>query len=174
MRLDRPYLGREDQDMQRLFGLMPSNPEPLMAAMLNCCLKEDPIEGEVHKRAVIAQLQCIHEANPRLGEMGHLYLSACLLCSNKTAATYAAEIWIQRHSSMDNQQLGSMMGAHLRIAYAPLKRFTDLVMGKMMGVSPSCNAALAVLLRAMIQSIGEVPVKGMKKLEGIAEELGRG
>ncbi len=174
MRLDRPYLGREDQDMQRLFSLMPSNPEPLMAAMLNCCLKEDPIEGEVHKRAVIAQLQCIHEANPRLGEMGHLYLSACLLCSNKTAATYAAEIWIQRHSSMDNQQLGSMMGAHLRIAYAPLKRFTDLVMGKMMGVSPSCNAALAVLLRAMIQSIGEEPVKGMKKLEGIAEELGRG
>jgi hypothetical protein len=174
MKLERPYLNREDQDMQRLFGLMPSNPEPLMAAMLNCCLKEDPIEGESHKRAVIAQLQCVHEANPRLGEMGHLYLSACLLCSNKTAATYAAEIWIQSHRTLDNQLLGSMMGAHLRIAYAPLKRFTDLVVAKMMGVSPSGNAALSLVLRAMLTSIGDAPVKGVKKLVAIAEEVGKG
>jgi hypothetical protein len=174
MKIEQSYLSKEDQDMQRLFGLMPSNPEPLMAAILNSCLKEDPLSGETSKRAVIAHLQCIHEASPRLGEMGHLYLSACLLCSNKTAATYAAEIWIQRHNALDNHQLGSMMGAHLRVEYAPLKRFTDLVMAKMMGVSPSCNAALSVVLGAMIQSIGDVPVKGVKKLVGIAEEVGRG
>jgi hypothetical protein len=172
MRIDKPYLSKEDQDMLRLYSLMPSNPEPLMAAILNICLKQDPLDGEVNKRTVIAHLQCIHEARPRLGEMGHLYLSACLLCSNKTAATYAAEIWIQRHSSLDNHLLGSMMGAHLRVEYAPLKRFTDLVMAKMMGVSPSCNAALSVVLRAMIQSIGKAPLKGVKKLVGIAEEVG--
>jgi Na+/H+-dicarboxylate symporter len=67
-----------------------------------------------------------------------------------------------------------MMGAHLRIAYAPLKRFTDLVVAKMMGVSPSGNAALSLVLRAMLTSIGDAPVKGVKKLVAIAEEVGKG
>ena len=171
--MQQTYMTKEDQDMPRLYSLMPSNPEPLMASILNICLKQDPLDGEVNKRTVIAHLQCLHEGHPRLGEMGQLYLSACLLCSNKTAATYAAEIWIQRHNALDNHQLGSMMGAHLRIAYAPLKRFTDLVMTKMMGVSLSCNAALSVVLRSMVQSIGNAPVKGVKKLVGIADEVGK-
>lgn len=105
--------------------------------------------------------------------MGHLYLSACMLCANKTAATYAAEIWIQRHTTLDNRLLGFMLGRHQRIEFAPMKRFTDLVVSKMMGVSASCNAALETMLAAMINELPPEGVRGQKKLISVYEEVKR-
>jgi hypothetical protein len=159
------------QDIRRIYGLVPSNPEPLMAAVLKHSLSQNLLSGELDKRMVISHLQCVYEQQPRLGEMGHLYLSACFLCSDKTAATYAAEIWIQQHVSLDNQLLGKMLGTHQRIEFAPMKRLTDLLVAKMTGVSTSCDAALEILLSAMLLEIQDAPVKGMKKLLEIHGEL---
>ena len=173
MKIDQTFLSREDFDMRRLHGLAPGYPEPLMAAILHQCLKENQFTGETDKRAVIALLQAYYESPVRLGEMGHLFLSASLLCSDKTAATYAAEIWIRDHGRLNNKLLGEMLGKHQRIEFAPMKRFTDLVVAKMMSVSASANAALEVLLDSMIEQLPKEPVRGQKKLLEIRTELGK-
>jgi hypothetical protein len=173
MKIDQTFLSREDFDMRRLHGLAPGYPEPLMSAILHQCLKENQFTSETDKRAVIALLQAYYESPVRLGEMGHLFLSASLLCSNKTAATYAAEIWIRDHSRLNNRLLGEMLGKHQRIEFAPMKRFTDLVVAKMMSVSASANAALVLLLDSMIEQLPQEPLRGQKKLLEIRAELGK-
>lgn len=173
MKIDQTFLSREDFDMRRLHGLAPGYPEPLMSAILHQSLKENQFTSETDKRAVIALLQAYYESPVRLGEMGHLFLSASLLCLDKTAATYAAEIWIRDHSRLNNRLLGEMLGKHQRIEFAPMKRFTDLVVAKMMSVSASANAALEVLLDSMIEQLPQEPLRGQKKLLEIRAELGK-
>ncbi|MCU0385010.1 MAG: DUF6493 family protein [Flavihumibacter sp.] len=173
MKIGQTFLSREDYDMRRMHGLIPAYPEPLMSVILHQCLKENQFTSETDKRAVIALLQAYYESPVRLGEMGHLFLSASLLCSDKTAAAYAAEIWIRDHARLNNKMPGEMLGKHQRIEFAPMKRFTDLVVGKMMSVSASSNAALQVLLHSMIEQLPEEPLRGQKKLLEIRAELGK-
>lgn len=173
MKIGQTFLSREDFDMRRMHGLVPGYPEPLMSAILHQCLIENQFTGETDKRAVIALLQAYYESPVRLGEMGHLFLSASLLCSDKTAAAYAAEIWIRDHARLNNKILGEMLGKHQRIEFAPMKRFTDLVVAKMMSVSASSNAALELLLDSMIEQLPQEPVRGQKKLLEIRAELSK-
>lgn len=173
MKIGQTFLSREDYDMRRMHGLVPGYPEPLMSAILHQCLIENQFTGETDKRAVIALLQAYYESPVRLGEMGHLFLSASLLCSDKTAAAYAAEIWIRDHVRLNNRMLGEMLGKHQRIEFAPMKRFTDLVVAKMMSVSASSNAALELLLDSMIEQLPGEPLRGQKKLLEIRAELGK-
>lgn len=172
MNMTLSYLNWEDKDISRIFSLMPSHPDPLMAAMLDKCLHTDPIFGDEVKRVLIAHLRAVHEARPRFGRIGHVYLAASLLCSDKTAASTAVEIWIQGVDTIDHRLLGSMLGKIQAIEFAPMKRFTDLVLAKMMGVSNQCDAALSAVLSVMIGELPVAGVKGQKKLEGILKEVG--
>lgn len=171
MRIGNGFLNQEDQDIRRIYGLAPSNPEPLMAFILKKSLSQNQLAGEMEKRMVTWHLQTVHELQPNLGEMGHLYLSACLLCADKTVATYAAEIWLQRFASLDHQLLGRMLGTHQRIEFVPMKRLTDLMVAKMMGVSVATDAALETLVSHMVLTMEGATVRGMKKLLDIHGEL---
>jgi hypothetical protein len=171
MNMTLSYLNWEDKDISRIFGLMPSHPDPLMAAMLDKCLYVDPIFGDEVKRVLVAHLRSVHEACPRFGGMGHVYIAASLLCSDKTASSTAVEIWIQGVDIIDHRLLGRMLGKIQAIEFAPMKRFTDLVLAKMMGVSTQCDAALSTVLSAMIAELPAGGVKGQKKLEGVYEEV---
>jgi hypothetical protein len=171
MNMRKSYTSWEDKDISRIFGLMPSNPDPLMAAMLDRCLHSDPIFGDELKRVLVAHLRAVHEARPRFGGMGHVYIAASLLCSDKTASSTAVEIWIQGVDTIDHRLLGSMLGKIQAIEFAPMKRFTDLVLAKMMGVSPLSDAALSKLLSTMIAELPAEAVKGQKKLANVLEEV---
>jgi hypothetical protein len=98
-----------------------------------------------------------------------------LLSEDKTAATYAAEIWLRavEEESINNALLGNQLGKMERIEFAPLKRFTDLAVRSLLNVSPLHNRALEEVCTAMLKELPEVPVKGLKKLLEIYQELTR-
>jgi hypothetical protein len=92
------------------------------------CLDEPSSTGETHKRVVIEVLQALHDTSMPSGEMAHLFIATCMIASDKTIITYAAEIWIQavQQDTINSHLIGTILGKHQRIEFAPLKHFTDL------------------------------------------------
>jgi len=106
-------------------------------------------------------------------ETAYLYLSATLLYSYKVARELAAEIWIKANSinKLNNELLGKNLGKLEFSEYAPLKRFTDLVMSSMFNISIKHNENLFKLINAMICEMNETPIRGVNKLLEIFIEL---
>lgn len=98
-----------------------------------------------------------------------------MIASDKTVASYAAEIWIQgvRENNVNSELIGSILGKHQQIEFAPLKRLTDLIMGNMLGISSRHNHQLEILLTSMLKQLPSEPIKGLKKLLEIYLEVVR-
>lgn len=173
MRIRERWLSNEDKDIRRIYLLAPNHPEPVMALTLQKCLLDPAFFSETHKRFVVGVLQAVYDTSPVLAETGHLLIATCLLCADKTAATYAAEIWLQAagEKRMDSAVLGRILGRHQRIEFAPFKRLTDLLSTRLPGVSAQHNQHLGVLVAALLKELPDVPLKGLRKLLEIHAEL---
>jgi len=175
MMLKGQWLSTEDRDIRRIYFLTPSHPEPLLAATLQKCMDEATFTSETHKRFVTEVLQALHETHFPSGEMAHLFLATCMITSDKTITNYAAEIWLQGvlNQTVDSRLIGKTLGIHERIEFAPLKRFTELVVSNLMGISSAHNKELEILLAALIKELPVEPIKGLKKLLEIYMEVVR-
>ena len=98
-----------------------------------------------------------------------------MIASDKTVANYAAEIWMQavQDHNDSSELIGTILGKHQQIEFAPLKRFTDLIMSTMLGISPRHNYQLEILLASMLKQLPSEPIKGLKKLLEIYLEVVR-
>jgi hypothetical protein len=122
---------------------------------------------------IIEVLRGLHELDTALGEMGHLFIATCLVCSDKTAASYAAEIWIKgvQEGTMNSTIIGRVIGIHQQIEFIPLKRLNDLVMSQLLNISPMHNKALEEMIMYLLKHLPAKPVKHLKKLIQIYFEL---
>lgn len=173
LRISEQWLSVEDRDIRRIYLLTPNNLEPVLALALSKCLLDFSFFDETKKRLVVNLLQAVHDTMPGLEETGHLFVATCLLCADKTAANYAAEVWVKGVDGqrINSRLLGSILGKHERIELAPLKRFTDLVMSNLLGLSAAHNKALEVLVAALLKELPVTPIKNLKKLLEIYSEL---
>ena len=103
----------------------------------------------------------------------NLFLSAALVYENQTIRGAAVELWHKTtiEGIMNHQFLGEILGKLEHNEYAPLKRFTDLIVTDMLNLSNLHNEGLHVLLSAMIARMNDVPIKGTKKLLEIYREV---
>lgn len=167
------FFATEQNDIKRLMMLVPNNPEPIVALAIRKCLSDPSFYGETNKRFVIQVIQGLHSIWKPFGEITHLFIATCMISSDKTAASYAAEIWMRgvTENTIDSTLIGTMLGKHESVEFAPLKRFTDLVINQLFGISPSHTKALEQLLIAMLKELPADPIKNLKKLLEIYFEV---
>jgi hypothetical protein len=173
MEIQSTYVSVESNDIRRLIMLVPNNPEPLLAQVLHNCFRFADYLNEGEKRLLVEALKAVHEIWKPSGETMHVLIAIAMLAPDKTACSYAAEIWIKavNEQSIDSSLIGSSIAKMQSIELAPLKRFTDTVMDCMLGISALHNLALEQLFVALLKGLPEVPVKNLKKALEIYFEL---
>jgi len=167
------YSFAEHNDIVRVLSLVPNNPDPLLADTINKCLQDPSFSGESDKRMVSSVEQFLYSTWRSPGPMTNLFLATCMISGDKTVAGTAGEIWLQAVSrgQIDNRILGSIIGQHESIEFAPLKRFTDLITQHLMKVSPHHDKQLKILIEQIILLLPAEPIKNLKKLLEIYSEL---
>jgi hypothetical protein len=167
------YISAEHNDIKRLLYLMPRQPDILLAHIISKGFHYVDFMGENDKKLVIYTLETLLTLNYRYGTMSHLFLATCMISSDKTVRTYAAELWIKgvTEGQLDSDAIGRIIGKHERIELAPLKRFTDLVISNMFQISKKHNSALESLLSRCLEQMGDTPINGCKKLLEIYAEV---
>jgi hypothetical protein len=171
--LKADFLSIEHNDIQRFIYLFPSNPNPLLALVTAKSLAQSAFFSEVDKRMVIRTLEALVNLRPGFSDMTYLFIATCLLTNDKTARSFAAEIWIGGVSrgDVDSMYIGKIVGTHLSCGYAPMKRFTDLVSGSLLKITPAHNIAVESLLTSLIEHIQVEPPVGTKHLLEIYSEV---
>jgi hypothetical protein len=103
----------------------------------------------------------------------YLFVALMMVYTSKTARTLASELWIKATSegTLNHTLLGETLGKLEHNEYAPLKRFTDLVVANMLNISNLHNKGLYALLSSMIEQMNDEPIKGTKKLLEIYLEI---
>lgn len=167
------YLSGEHNDIRRLLYLMPHQPEILLAHIINKGLRYIDFTGENDKRLVIYTLEALLALDYRHSPMSDLFLATCILSSDKTVRTYAAETWIKavNEQNIISANIGQIIGRQENLELAPLKRFTDLVISNMYQLSGTHNQALEDLLTACIAHMNPTPINGTRKLLEIYHEV---
>jgi hypothetical protein len=102
-----------------------------------------------------------------------LFVAVMMLYESKTARQLSSELWYKAtiEGTMNHQLLGETLGKLEHNEYAPLKRFTDLIVSNMLNLSNLHNEGLHTLLSAMITQMNDEPIKGTKKLLEIYLEV---
>lgn len=153
-------------DIQRLILLTPNNPEPLLAQVVDKCFKYSTFSEEDTRRCVVKTADMLYQIWNGFGEMAHLFVATCMISSDKTVRSFGAEIWIKgvRHSNIQSECIGKILGKHQQIEFAPLNRFTDLAIDAMINISEKHNEQLEILLVSFIKNLSLQPVSNLKKL----------
>jgi hypothetical protein len=162
-----------ENDIQRILYLIPNNTEPFLAEIINKCMTSPTFWSETDKRIVANTIRCIYELWGGFHETGYLFLGTCMLSSDKTVLNIAGETWIKavaKHE-MNNQLLGSIIGKHERIEFAPLKRFTDLIDQQLTGISSQHNRSLVSLIEHIVAELPNDGIRHLKRLLQIYHEL---
>jgi hypothetical protein len=167
------YISAEHNDIKRLLYLMPQQPDLLLAHIISKAFPYVDFIGENDKRLVTYTLETLLTLNYRYGTMSNLFVATCMISSDKTVRTYAAELWIKgvTEEQADSDAIGRIIGKHEKIELAPLKRFTDLVISNMFQISKKHNHALENLLTACIGQMNDTPINGCKKLLEVYAEV---
>ena len=167
------YISAEHNDIKRFLYLTPRQPSILIAHIINKGLRYIDFTGENDKKLIIYTLETLLNLNYRHGTMSDLLIASCMISSDKTVRTYAAEIWIKgvTENNIDSHEIGKIIGKHEQIELAPLKRFTDLVISNMFQISKKHNQALEILLTGCIEHMSDSPINGTKKLLEIYAEV---
>jgi Family of unknown function (DUF6493) len=160
------YIVSEQNDIKRILGLSPQNPEPILAETINECLTHPEFYQEGDKKMVTAVAQFLYEVWEAPGDMSYLFLGTCLLSVDKAIIQTAGETWLKAVSmgKIDNTALGHVIGLHERIEFAPLKRFTDLLTQHLFKVSPLHDQELQILIEHILPQLADEPIKNLKKL----------
>lgn len=167
------YFTNEQQDIRRVFMLIPNHPEAFLPQLLYHCLKYPDYIGENDKRMIVSALQVLHENWQHYGDMAHLFLATAMLSADKTAAGIAAELWLQYapEGKVDTALTGRIIGLQESTEFAPLKRFTDLTVQRMFRVSAVHDRLLQQMIEQIIVQLPDTPIKNLKKLLEILYEL---
>lgn len=167
------YISAEHNDIKRLLYLTPRQPDILIAHIINKGLRYIDFSSENDKKLIIYTLETLLTLEYRHGIMSDLFIASCMISSDKTVRTYAAELWIKGVSkkNIDSDAIGRIIGKHEQIELAPLKRFTDLIISNMFQVSKKHNNALESLLTCCIEQMSEIPISGCRKLLEIYAEV---
>jgi hypothetical protein len=167
------YISAEHNDIKRLLYLNPKQPDILIAHVISKGLRYIDFTGENEKRLVIYTLETLLTLNYRQSAMTDLLIASCMISSDKTARTFAAELWIKAvtKGNIDSGAIGRTIGKHEQIELTPLKRFTDLVISNMFQISQKHNRALENLLACCIEQMNDSPINGSKKLLEIYAEV---
>jgi hypothetical protein len=136
-------------------------------------LEESTFDSEFDKRLVTKTLEAVLNLRFRFSEITHLFTATCLVTSDKTVRSFAAEMWIRgvTRGDVDSALVGKIIGTHLSGGYAPMKRFTDLLSSNLLKISPAHNVALEALLTALILHIQIEPPTGTKRLLEVYSEV---
>jgi hypothetical protein len=96
-----------------------------------------------------------------------------MLSADKTVLNIAGELWLKAVSenNINSGEIGTIIGIHERIEFAPLKRFTDLVMQNLFRVSTLHNNELQILIEHILVQLPDEPNRNLKKLLEIYQEL---
>ena len=110
------------------------------------------------------------------GEYGNsncLFIARIFTDVSKTTRQFSAELWHKAalEGTMNHQLVGETLGKLEHNEYAPLKRFTDLIVSNMLNLSTLHNQGLHTLLSSMIAHMNDEPIKGTKKLLEIYAEV---
>ncbi len=169
----REWYETSASDVKRFYGMLPNNPEILLAKICDKTLRYPEIQGETFKRMLINTLEVLLDQTTSFRKMAHLLLSGALICSDKTARSLAAEVWVygETHELINSQEIGGNLGKHFIVEFAPLKRFTDLIMESMLRVSTKHDERLQMMIEIALISVNEGSVRGLKKLLEIYGEL---
>jgi len=167
------YISAEHNDIKRLLYLIPRQPDILIAHIINKGLRYLDFSSENDKKLIIYTLETLLTLDYRHGTLSNLFIASCMISSDKTVRTYAAELWIKgiTEESIDSGSIGKIIGKHEQIELAPLKRFTDLVISNMFQISKKHNKALESLLVCCIEQMSDTPISGCKKLLEIYAEV---
>ena len=167
------YISSQGNDIQRILSLIPHNPEPLLADTINCCLHHSKFWEEGQRKLAIGVVQHLYRVWSAPGEMATLFLGSCMLNADKTVITTAGEIWLRAVTlgQVDNAALGMVIGIHERAAYAPLRRFTDLVHQQLFRASEVHNRELQVLIEHILEMLPDEPITHLKRLLELFKEL---
>lgn len=121
-------------------------------------------------------LQALYDLPLPLTAMAHLFTALCLLHADKTVRMLAAELWIDKMrypGGVNAFLLGDTLGKLEAGGWAPLKRFTDLAMQSMLGISSRHNAALREMVEVMDAHLKGIKITNYKKLTVLYGELTR-
>ena len=164
--LKAQFLSAEHNDIQRFIYLFPSNPNPVLAFVTSKALEHSTFASETDKRMVTKALEALINLNFKYSEITYLFIATCMLTSDKTVRSFAAELWINgvNNGEIDSAQVGGIIGTHISGEYAPMKRLTDLISGTLLKISPTHNKALESMLTSLIENIHIDPPIGTKRL----------
>jgi hypothetical protein len=163
-----------EQDHKKILHLSPFRVEPFLRVLTQKQMNSTSYEDAYYTRSTHYVLERLFLLwSDKMKEDTYLYLSCTLLFVKKTTRQLATELWIEKTAKgeMDNVLLGTTLGKLETLEYAPLKRLTELMTSQMMNLSHQHNQALELLLSSMIVAMGDVPVKGTKKLLEIYLEM---
>lgn len=161
-------------DIPRILSSCPNNMEVMIGQLLRCNFNYGTTFWEEEsKAAVIKILETILPEWRGGGEMLYLFMTNTLICSDKSARSLAAEIWIKgvSESSMNNPLLGRMLGKEAAFDFYPLKRLTDLIKNELMHISAKHHQALETIIETMIPLLPDVSIRNTKTLLEIYAEL---
>ncbi|MBC9912398.1 DUF6493 family protein [Chitinophaga varians] len=165
------YMSVSITDVARLLLLTPNHPDVLLARVMQSCQRSSGFYEVNETGIVLNTLKTLHSLDIPLSEMRYLCVALCMLHADKTVKGYAAEYWSSRlPDRISSEKLGQMIGMQQRVAWAPMKRFTDLVSTQTQ-ISRLQNEALETLLTACLSVFTEMPVKDLKKLLEVYAEV---
>jgi hypothetical protein len=173
MELNFKYNTAEHNDIKRLLYLNPHQPDLLLAQIINKSLVYSQFWEEADKKLVTKALDALLTINHPHAHISHLFIATCMLSSDKTVRTYAAELWVKgvTEATIQSAQIGEIIAKHEQVEFAPLKRFTDLLQSHMFQISAIHNQALQLLLTAYLEHAPDVPVNNTKKLLEVLIEV---
>jgi len=166
------FISAESNDLPRFLYLFPSNPNPLITLITSSGLAHSTPSSESYKKLLSKTLEALMPLRFTFNEITHLFTASCMLCSDKTVRSFAAELWISavRHETGNSERMGEIVGIHVSAEYAPLKRFTDLVSSNLLNISSLHNQQLEMLLTKVLEQLpDDAPVGSKKLLEQFSE-----
>lgn len=161
-------------DVQRLLGMLPNNPGPLMALLVADNLKYPTFWEVAAKKRVEEMLEWLSKIpNRKYGQGTHLFLAACMLSANQKIRFRVANIW---KKSVLNQRINSvLMGQYLgkmeSREFAPLKRFSDTIQKELFNLSTLHNQALEAMVGNLLARLPAIPIKNTRTLLVLYREL---
>jgi hypothetical protein len=169
------WMSSEQNDIQRFVYMFPSNPNPLLSLVANRCLVHSTFSSETDRKMVTKTLEALMNLEFQFCAITHLFIGSCMLTSDKTVRSFAAEVWIKAVTGKQemSKEVGEVIGIHLTGGYAPLKRLTELLSTNLMKISRQHNTALEVMLTSIIEKLPiEAPVGTKRLLELYLETIG--
>ena len=136
-------------------------------------LTHSTFSSETDKKIVTKTLEAIINLKFHFSEITHLFIASCMLTSDKTVRSFAAEVWIKAIDSEEiaSKSIGKILGTHLSNEYAPMKRFTDLISSNLLKISQPHNIALEAMLVSVIENLSGDPPVGTKRLLELYSEI---